>query len=84
MQKFKPAESAKQIRPGIQVYTVNKNPEKNLLIIMQWLYIKYIFIGLLTHTFKLKPAFPYYTIFPFKAHCELLTPSAFLLLNKYL
>ena len=29
---------------------------------MQWLYIKYIFIGLLTHTFKLKPAFPYYTI----------------------
>ena len=28
MQKFKPAESAKQIRPGIQVYTVDKNPEK--------------------------------------------------------
>ena len=41
MQKFKPAESAKQIRPGIQVYTVYKNPEK-----MQWLYIKYNFLGL--------------------------------------
>ena len=60
MQKFKPAESAKQIRPGILVYTVYKNPEK-----MQWLYIKYNFLGLLTQTFKLKPAFPYYTIFPF-------------------